>query len=119
MWKIVIPGKVTPSLNEFANKKNGWKIERGMYGWWSRHLKLSKMISKIPDATKARRITVVRYGKRYLDHDNFVGGLKPILDAMTTCGLIKDDDMKWLQLVSAQEKVSDYVRTEITFEDLD
>lgn len=39
-----------------------------------------------------RRITISRFAPRRLDHDNFVGGCKPLVDALNLAGLIWNDD---------------------------
>ena len=52
-----------------------------------------------------RRVVVTRFGKRLLDHDNYVAGLKPLLDALTDNRLIWDDRMEYLDLVTEQGKL--------------
>lgn len=65
--------------------------------------------SSWPVALGKRRVTITRiYGgkSKRRDHDNFVGGLKPVLDAMVLERLITDDsddhvDLKYVQRPSA------------------
>jgi hypothetical protein len=37
------------------------------------------------------KITIVRHFWRQLDYDGCVGSLKPVIDALVTCGVLKDD----------------------------
>lgn len=79
--------------------------------------------SKAAKATKAagkRRVTVLRCGRKMLDIDNAIGGLKPILDGMRKLELLVDDDRHNLELVMLQQQVKSAkdVHTRITLEDL-
>lgn len=40
-------------------------------------------------------ITVYRKGRRY-DEDNFIGGLKPLIDGMRDAGYLRNDSPRWL-----------------------
>lgn len=51
--------------------------------------------------------------RRLQDPDNAVGSLKPLLDAMTHVGLIRDDSSKYITLTTSQEQGPAY-RVEIT-----
>lgn len=93
--------EATPSLNTCK-----WKH-------WSYHLKLRKHWSTLVMIAKIRNngtliapahacVTVTRYGKRSLDHDNFIGGCKPLLDALKDHGLILDDDAAHMTLTGVQ-----------------
>lgn len=76
---------------------------------------------KIPKATVRRRLTICRFtrNERYiLDKDNLIGGAKPLIDAATRQGLIKDDTAQWLDAVYLQSVHADQ-RVEIRVEDLD
>jgi len=42
-------------------------------------------------------ITVYRKGRRY-DEDNFIGGLKPLIDGMRDAGYLRNDSPRWLTL---------------------
>lgn len=49
---------------------------------------------------------VTRYAPRPLDYDNMAGGLKFLIDALVSCGIIDDDNPSVVQsLTLAQEKV--------------
>lgn len=53
---------------------------------------------------------------RWLDHDNYLGGLKPLLDALTALELIRDDNPRAIELVATQEVATDGARTCVRLE---
>lgn len=125
-WTFVLPW-ATPSLN--AIKVMHWaKLKRLKSQWLE--LLLYKSI-KIPRATGKRRITIIRFGARQLDHDNFVGGCKEVLvDNIRASGgtakrqrrgvgIILDDDSSGAEINYFQVKCSKGdQRTEVKVEDL-
>lgn len=100
MIRLSIP-EASPSLNTCRKH-------------WSYHVKLRKHWSMLVMVAKVQagginghhplhaRVTVTRIGKRSLDHDNFIGGLKPLLDGLKDHGLIMDDDAQHLTLTGVQ-----------------
>jgi len=40
------------------------------------------------------KIDIVRYSHRTLDYDGLVGSMKPVVDALVSCGVLKDDSWK-------------------------
>ncbi len=64
-----------------------------------------------------RRVTIISYRKQLCDPDNFVGGLKILLDSLIELDLICDDSPKYLELVALQEMKKPY-QTVITIESL-
>jgi hypothetical protein len=40
---------------------------------------------------KSAHIFITRHSYRTLDFDGFVGSLKPVVDSLVTCGVLKDD----------------------------
>ena len=92
-----------PSQNDVGGNK-GTRVQRGKYRRmrddYTLLLKARKNSLGIPDATRRRRVFIVREypkGKRRYDRGNLVGGCKPLLDAMTEAGLLVDDKEKWLE----------------------
>lgn len=90
---------VTPSLNKIISKR------------WAEYNAKKKYLRQLSGyellAHKKKRkasITVIRYGSRALDHDNCMGGLKPLIDSIKELGLIVDDSPKWLDLKVEQKK---------------
>ncbi len=76
---------------------------------------------RIPRATGRRRLTICRFvrSERYvLDKDNLVGGAKPLIDAATRQGLLRDDTSEWLEGVYLQA-ISKDERVEINVVDLE
>lgn len=53
-----------------------------------------------------RKVWVERRGKRLLDHDNLVGGCKPLIDALERAGLIWRDSPRYLTVNYSQIKAS-------------
>jgi hypothetical protein len=41
-------------------------------------------------------ITLIRHSHRTLDYDGLVGSLKPVVDALVSCGVLSDDSWKVL-----------------------
>lgn len=125
-WTFVLPW-ATPSLN--AIKVMHWaRLKRLKAQWFE--LLLYKSI-KVPRATAKRRITIIRFGARQLDHDNFVGGCKEVLvDNLRASGgtakrqrrgvgIILDDDSSGAEINYFQVKCSKGdQRTEVKVEDL-
>lgn len=57
-----------------------------------------------PDALY--RITITRYGTRWLDEDNLAGGTKSLVDALRASGLIPEDDPTKTSINWEQRKVA-------------
>ena len=53
-----------------------------------------------------RKVWIERRGVRLIDHDNLVGGAKPLLDALERSGLIWRDSPKFLRVEYSQTKTS-------------
>jgi len=51
-----------------------------------------------------RKVVITRYGPRTLDHDNLVGGVKPLIDALRGAGVIWEDDPTHIDLEVHQRK---------------
>ena len=64
-------------------------------------------ITKVDDGQKCG-LVLIGYRKRSLDFDNFVGGCKQLIDALSREGFIWDDNMKYLGIPTfIQEKCED------------
>ena len=119
MAKITIP-VVTPSLNELLNMNRHARtrlkksymahIEGAVYD-----MKMTVNKLKRP---KRRRLRIWSFRKRLLDPDNFIGGTKPLTDALKELGLIWDDSTKYISL-GAEQFIDGYdPRTEIFIEEI-
>jgi hypothetical protein len=53
-----------------------------------------------------RKVWIERRGVREIDHDNLVGGCKPLLDALERSGLIWRDSPRFLQVQYSQSKTT-------------
>ena len=95
--KIVVDK--TPSLNKLHS--NRW----AMLNWKKKFIKQLRNFEFLCPKQKVKKILVIkRYGSRIYDQDNFIGGLKPLIDAMKEKGIVYDDTEKWLQLKAEQVK---------------
>ncbi len=112
--------ELTPSANAlrraFKTPHQYKKLRDRLQQW----LMVAMANGKIPRATGRRRLTICRFvrSERYvLDKDNLIGGAKPLVDAATRQGLIKDDTAQWLEAIYLQAISTDQ-RVEINVEDL-
>jgi len=64
-------------------------------------------------ALRKKEVTVISIRKKLMDPDNFIGGLKPLLDALKENKLIVDDSPEWIDLEGFQEIDIKNPRTEI------
>lgn len=101
MIELVIP-RATPSLNQTQYKH--WSVYRRLKMLWRKEIWAARIQTKakfvIPPARA--RVKITRSG-RLLDHDNYIGGLKCILDCLRTDGLIRDDNAEHLELIATQQ----------------
>ncbi|MBI4208557.1 MAG: hypothetical protein HY538_02475 [Deltaproteobacteria bacterium] len=74
---------------------------------------------KVVPHPRPAQIRIRSYRKRFLDYDNFVGGCKPLLDALKHLNLIVDDTPDWIEVDYHQEKAFSQPSTkiEITWEE--
>ena len=49
---------------------------------------------KPPKPLEHARIKIIRNAHRMLDYDGLVGSMKPVVDALVRCGILKDDSYK-------------------------
>ncbi len=99
IYPLTITVTATPSLNKLHG--NHWQ----MINWKKKYLKELKNYNIIYGlkSPKKIRLTYFRYGSREFDNDNFVGGCKPLTDALKTLKIIWDDcpkfvDIKYIQI---------------------
>ena len=71
------------------------------------------------NGAKNRRVAIKAFRARLLDQDNFIGGLKPLLDGLIELELIHDDGPEYLDLKAEQIKARRIdQRLEIIVEDI-
>lgn len=87
-----------------ANRRSG---ENG-------NLRYEEIIPPLDDNQKVKRkVKIISYRKRKLDRDNFLGGLKILIDSLHHNRLIYDDSDEYLDLEAEQKIDSKCPRTEI------
>lgn len=116
LCKIILP-LVTMSNNELIRMH--WRTRKAMkltYMW-----ELVAVGANDPkykaEFGERRRLTIISYRKQLCDPDNFMGGLKILIDSLQEMDLICDDSDKYLELIALQEVKKPY-QTEITIESL-
>lgn len=99
--RIVLP-LPTPSANEWSGKH--WSKRYKLKANWSKAIAAVVRVAEHRTMTPMR-VTIERHmAGPGLDPDNLVAGVKPILDAMVTLGLLVDDSARWLELHVSQHK---------------
>jgi hypothetical protein len=97
----------TPSLNE--HKWKHWSHHKKLRRHWSMLVLLARSAQLHAGAPSSKalphhaNVEVTRFGKRSLDRDNFMGGLKCLLDGLKDHRLIMDDDAKHMTLIATQK----------------
>ena len=97
---------VLQSLNTFANKKNRWA-----YANWKKKVRVIGLY--LPEVTRIRSkssVVIARHygkGRRKYDHDNMVGGCKPIIDLLVRQGYLYNDTPEYVEVEYIQVKSDD------------
>jgi Holliday junction resolvase RusA-like endonuclease len=65
-----------------------------------------------------RRVKIISYRKKFCDVDNFIGGLKPLIDALILNHLLIDDSNKFMVLDPHQEQDLKNQRTEVIISEI-
>jgi len=111
-WKEVVKielSEPTPSLN--TTQKWHWG-KRARYRKGLSHL-VQRLVIEQWDAranreastmSVRRRVVITRRSSGTLDHDNHVGGCKPLLDALVAVGLLVDDSPEWVEVEYRQAR---------------
>lgn len=113
---LTIP-EASPSLNE--HKWKHWTHHLRLRRHWSLLVMVAKNEARVngePIENAAVKITREGHGK--LDHDNFVGGLKCLIDSLREQRLIVDDSPEHMTLTTVQIQVpkKQYPRTIVHIE---
>lgn len=93
----------SPSLNELLGRGH-WSSYTACRRHWATLVMVAKLNARAPRDPLLGRAQVIieRIGPRELDHDNFVGGLKPVIDALKDNRLIADDSRQHIRLDAEQ-----------------
>lgn len=69
--------------NRFKNHKENLMFDRLIH---------FKCLNKLPVKPLLKaKVSIIRHSFRMLDYDGCVGSLKPVVDALVTCGVLSDD----------------------------
>lgn len=111
--------EASPSLNEFFHSH--WRVEANSKKKWLKMMTTAAILARATKANGKRRVTIDRFGKRVLDQDNFLGGLKGCIDNLRKLELLVDDDAAHMELACRQCKLAkgDEPHTIITLQDLE
>ena len=101
--KITLP-YATPSLNQLIRMH--WGARKRLQDDLS-FMVLAKSMAIPKAAPRDRRtVRITRHGPRKLDHDNLVGGCKPLVDALRGARLIHDDNPDCVRVIYTQRTAS-------------
>lgn len=105
MIKLALP-IVTESNNRLLRMH--WAVRRRLKVSYMDELLValneSKYTSRELEAKGKRECHIISCRKRKLDHDNLVGGMKPLIDCLVEYRLLKDDNPDNVNLVAEQKK---------------
>lgn len=95
------------SLNAHRqNDARGWAY-RKQRDQWTVIMKNAARRADITRPEEKRRVTITRlYSGRQQerDHDNLVGGMKPLVDALERAGIVVSDAKRWAEIHYLQER---------------
>lgn len=95
---------LTPSLNKW--QRWHWLERKKFQDALCWEIKIAAYPLNIPDSiSDYRKVHIISYRKSLLDDDNFVGGLKPLLDSLVDLRFIYDDSDAYLDRISSQALV--------------
>lgn len=101
MINLVIP-EASPSLNIMRGKH--WSHHYSLRKHWSMLVLVAKSEAhvRLVEPVERAAVNIVREGFKLLDTDNFVGGLKCVIDSLREQRLIVDDSPAHMTLTTAQ-----------------
>lgn len=117
LLKIIInePTVSLNVINRWLYRKETYRLNdlKNLYGYFIRCAMRDTPLERNYD--HPRHVEVHRYSNRKLDHDNFVGGCKYLLDALVKAGVLADDSPQWVTVDYRQyiEKDRTFRRTEV------
>lgn len=119
MITLAIP-EASPSLNE--HKWKHWSHHLRLRKHWSMLVLIAKNEARVTNQAPLDkvRVKIIREGHRKLDHDNFVGGLKSLIDSLREQRLIVDDSPEHMTLQTEQIQIpkKQYPRTVVQIESM-
>ena len=111
---LIMP-RLTPSLNKLIRMH--WRERQALNRTWDWEVKaaMRETYQEITFEHPKRMVRIISYRKKISDDDNFVGGLKPLIDALVHNHLLVDDSHKFMILEPrpSQERDLKNQRTEV------
>jgi len=107
-WEFLVPIE-PPSQNTIASNKGAGRFRYAKVRTdFEIYFRVRIVQLKIPRATRRRRVMFTRYytgqRARSRDHGNFIGGMKPVLDALVRQGMLVDDRPEYCEDYYRQER---------------
>jgi len=118
--RLWLEGWIPPSERDV--RRHHWRVEyrnKHKLHWLVKVAMLEQnVVPGMDDLKKRASITV--YRPRELDDDNFIGGLKSLVDTLKLEGFFKDDNRKFLDLLYSPKQVATREKkgTEVIIEDV-
>jgi len=101
---LTIP-EATPSAN--VTLWAHWAVKARLRKKWAWLVRVAKLNAQIaPESLLGASVRIDRYGKRQLDHDNFVAGCKSLVDSLVAEKLIAGDNPDQVTITYLQHKGS-------------
>lgn len=121
MIKLTLP-ITTPSNNQLLRKYRHWAVKRKLKVSYMDELMVAitetNYKNKELRASGKRECHIISHRKRLLDDDNLAGGMKVLLDAIVSMGLLLNDNPKDCVFIPEQKKCFINPRTEIRLRDI-
>lgn len=106
--------QLTPSNNRLLRMhyRNRKRLKDSFL--WEIKVNLSEQDIEINPDPEKRRLSIVSFRKNLMDQDNFIGGLKLLIDGLVDLGLLYDDSPEFLELGKLEQGIDpNNPRTEI------
>lgn len=96
--------QLTPSLNQLLRMHYRKRKRLKDSFLWEIKANLFEQDLEIEPSPPKRRLSVVSYRKKLLDQDNYIGGLKLLIDSLVDLGLVSDDSPEFLELERLEQR---------------
>jgi hypothetical protein len=89
---------LVPALPKSLNKslRSHWGSRHSLTQSWGMYLASETAGKRPPAPLPKAELWIVRHSYRSLDFDGLVGSMKPVVDGLVRCGVLKDDSWKVL-----------------------
>lgn len=105
MIKLILT-QLTPSNNKLLRMHyRKRKRLKESYMWELLAVMNENNITSDVVAGDRRRLTIISYRKKLLDQDNFIGGLKLLIDSLVDVHLLYDDSLEYLDLQEPGQRI--------------